>query len=127
MEIVTPHDPEARYSQKVTPSGQREWIGYRDHQTEACGRASANVIVQVVTRPATEQDIDALDRIHQGIAAQDLQPTEHLVDGGYTSPDVGRLRQPTRPHTPKTHPLLQRLPATHTLKITNSISECPWS
>ena len=87
VEIVTPHDPQARYSQKVTPSGQREWIGYRDHQTEACSETGANVIVQVVTRPATEQDIDALDRIHQGITAQDLQPTAHLVDGGYTSPD----------------------------------------
>ena len=87
VEIVTPHDPGARYSQKVTPSGQREWIGYRDHRTEACGQSRANVIVQVVTRPATEQDIDAPDRIHQGIAAQDLRPTERLVDGGYTSPD----------------------------------------
>jgi len=87
VEIVTPHDSQARYSQKVTPSGQREWIGYCDHQTEACSRTGANVIVQVVTRPATEQDIDALDRIHHGITAQDLQPSEHLVDGGYTSPD----------------------------------------
>ena len=105
MEIVTPHDPEARYSQKVTPSGQREWIGYRDHQTEACGRASANVIVQVVTRPATEQDIDALDRIHQGIAAQDLRPTEHLVDGGIHQPGRGTTQTAhTSAHTENAPP-----------------------
>ncbi|MGW6833863.1 transposase [Streptomyces sp. NPDC054949] len=87
MEIVTPHDPEARYSQKVTAAGQRDWIGYRDHQTETCDETSPNVIVQVTTRPAPEQDIDAVDLIHQGLTAQGFQPTEHVVDSGYISPD----------------------------------------
>ncbi|MEU0929013.1 IS1182 family transposase [Streptomyces malaysiensis] len=87
MEIVTPHDPEARYSQKVTAAGQRDWIGYRDHRSETCDRPGPNVIVQVVTRPAPEQDIDALDRIHQGLTEQGFQPTEHVLDGGYITPD----------------------------------------
>ncbi|MEU6511070.1 IS1182 family transposase [Streptomyces sp. NPDC046942] len=87
MEIVTPHDPEARYSQKVTAAGQRDWIGYRDHQTETCGEAGPNVIVQVVTRPAPQQDIDALDDIHKQLTHQGFQPTEHVVDGGYVTPD----------------------------------------
>ncbi|MFI1653172.1 transposase [Streptomyces avidinii] len=87
MEIVTPHDPEARYSQKVTAAGQRDWIGYRDHQTETCDEIGPNVIVQVTTRPAPEQDIDALDRIHEGLTTQGFQPTEHVVDSGYISPD----------------------------------------
>lgn len=87
MEIVTPHDPEARYCQKVTAAGQRDWIGYRDHQTETCDDVSLNVIVQVVTRPAPVQDIDALDRIHQGLTTQGFHPVEHVVDGGYVSPD----------------------------------------
>ncbi|WP_329565045.1 IS1182 family transposase [Streptomyces sp. NBC_01361] len=87
MEIVTPHDPEARYSQKITAAGQRDWIGYRDHQSETCDETSPNVIVQVTTRPAPEQDIDALDRIHQGLTGQGFQPAEHVVDSGYISPD----------------------------------------
>jgi hypothetical protein len=32
---MTPHDPESRYCRKITAGGQREWIGYRDPQTEA--------------------------------------------------------------------------------------------
>lgn len=87
MEIVTPHDPEARYSQKVTAAGQRDWIGYRDHQTETCDETSPNVIVQVVTRPAPQQDIDALDDIHKQLTRQGFQPLEHVVDGGYVTPD----------------------------------------
>jgi transposase len=87
IEIVTPHDAEARYSQKVTAAGQRDWIGYRDHQTETCDGTGPNVIVQVTTRPAPEQDIDALDLIHHGLAVQDFHPVEHLVDGGYVTPD----------------------------------------
>jgi hypothetical protein len=87
MEILTPHDPEARYSQKVTAAGRRDWIGYRDHQTKTCDEMSPNVIVQVVTRPAPQQDIDALDDIHRQLTRQGFQPIEHVVDGGYVTPD----------------------------------------
>ena len=93
MEIDTPHDPEARYSQKVTAAGQRDWIGCRDHQTETCDETSPNVIVQVLTRPAPpqqqqQQDSDALDDIHHQLARQGFQPLEHVVDGGYVTPDT---------------------------------------
>lgn len=87
MEIVTPHDPKARYSQKVTAAGQRDWIGCRDDQTETCDETSPHVIVQVITRPAPQQDIDALDDIHQRLTRQGFQPLEHVVDGGYVTPD----------------------------------------
>ncbi|MDT0449228.1 hypothetical protein [Streptomyces hesseae] len=85
MEIVTPHDPEARFCRKA---GKEDWIGYRDHQTETCGDSGANIIVHVATRPAPEQDIDALDQIHEGIVGQGFHPSERLVDSGYVSPDV---------------------------------------
>ena len=85
MEIVTPHDPEARYCQKLTAAGKRAWIGYRDHQTESCDGEGANVIVHVAT---AEQDIDAVERIHQGLAANGLRPMEHYVDAGYVTPAV---------------------------------------
>ncbi|MFD7906175.1 hypothetical protein ACFV4G_28515 [Kitasatospora sp. NPDC059747] len=68
VEIVSPHDPQARFSHKP---GKAEWVGYKDHQTETCD---------------PEQDIDALERIHSNLAARDLAPAERLVDGGYTSP-----------------------------------------
>ncbi|GHB93052.1 hypothetical protein GCM10010306_105000 [Streptomyces umbrinus] len=51
MEIISPYDAEAHYSQKLTASGKKEWIGYRDHQSETCGDGP-HVIVQVTTRPA---------------------------------------------------------------------------
>lgn len=85
-EIVTPHDPQARYCQKLTASGQKSWIGYRDHQTETCDGIGANVIVQVVTTAAPVQDIDALDRIHEGLTAVGMRPSEHFVDAGYVTP-----------------------------------------
>jgi hypothetical protein len=74
VEVVTPHDPEARYCQKLTAAGQRAWIGYRDHQTETCDGDGANVIAHVATAPAPEQDIDAFERIHQGLAAHRARP-----------------------------------------------------
>ncbi|WP_225859605.1 IS1182 family transposase [Streptomyces albicerus] len=87
-EIITPHDAEARFSRKVVSSGARSWIGYRDHQTETCDGTGPNVIIQVVTAPAPEQDIDALPRIHQGLTVRGFRPVEHLVDGGYISPST---------------------------------------
>ncbi|MEU9047427.1 MULTISPECIES: transposase [unclassified Kitasatospora] len=83
VEIISPHDPQARFSHKP---GKAEWVGYKDHQTETCDSGLPNVIVHVATTPAPEQDIDALERIHSDLAARDLAPAEHLVDGGYTSP-----------------------------------------
>lgn len=49
MEIVTPQDSEARYGQKVTGAGRRDWIGCRDHLTETCDESRPDGIVQVVT------------------------------------------------------------------------------
>lgn len=69
MEIISPYDVEAHYSQKLTASGKKEWIGYRDHQSETCGDGP-HVIVQVTTRPAPEQDIDALEQIHRDLVRQ---------------------------------------------------------
>ncbi|MFE5537456.1 IS1182 family transposase [Streptomyces sp. NPDC056492] len=87
VEIVSPYDGEARYSQKLTAAGKKDWIGYRDHQTETCDKTGPNVIVHVTTRPAPEQDIDALDSIHQGLARQEFQNLEHFVDAGYVTPE----------------------------------------
>jgi hypothetical protein len=84
LEIVSPYDGEARYSQKLATAGQKSWIGYRDHQTGTCGATGPNVIVQVVTQPAPEQDA-VLDDNHQGLVRQGFTDLEHFVDGGYVT------------------------------------------
>ncbi|ACZ86453.1 IS1182 family transposase [Streptosporangium roseum] len=89
IEIVSPHDPEARYCRKEGKTTTKaEWVGYRDHQSETCDDNVPNVIVHVLTRPAPVQDIDAVDDIHAGLAASGLTPAEHLLDSGYVTPDV---------------------------------------
>jgi transposase len=89
LEIVSPHDPEARYCRKEGKTTTKaEWVGYRDHQSETCDEDRPNVIVHVLTRPAPVQDIDALEAIHAGLATSGLTPVEHLVDAGYVTPDI---------------------------------------
>lgn len=95
LEIVSPYDPEARYCQKLAAAGKKHWIGYRDHQTETCDDGP-RVIVQVMTNPAPEQDIDALDVIHQGLARQGFTGLEHFVDAGYVTPES--IHQAARTH-----------------------------
>jgi transposase len=141
MEIVTPHDAQARYSQKLTAAGQRAWIGYRDQQTETCDEVGANVIVHVVTQPAPEQDIDALDRIHTGLAAEGLHPVEHFVDAAYVTPAtihrsaehfgialIGPVR--ADPHATR-HPGFTKADfvidwETHTVTCPNNVTSPPW-
>ncbi|WP_157591564.1 transposase [Saccharothrix syringae] len=83
MEIVSPYDPEAHFSHKP---GKAKWIGYKDHQTETCDDLMPRVIVHVLTTPAPEQDVDALDRVHTALKGQGMLPAEHLVDTGYLTP-----------------------------------------
>ncbi|WP_441248156.1 hypothetical protein [Kitasatospora sp. McL0602] len=85
VEIVSPHDPRARFSHKP---GKAEWVGCKDHQTETCDEGLPNVIVHVATTPAPEQDIDALEKIHADLATRGHAPAEHLVDGGYVTPST---------------------------------------
>jgi transposase len=43
LEVVSPHDPHARFSHKP---GKVEWVGYKDHQTETCDEQRPNVIAR---------------------------------------------------------------------------------
>jgi transposase len=85
VEIVSPHDPQARFSHKP---GKVEWVGYKDHQTETCDDDNPNLIVHVVTTPAPEQDINAVDAIHTALSNNNIAPAEHLVDSGYVTPET---------------------------------------
>jgi transposase len=79
--IQSPFDLEARYSRKQ----KREWMGYKVHFTETCNEDTPNLITHIHTTNATEQDVDALQPIHEGMQQLDCIPDEHLVDMGYTS------------------------------------------
>jgi transposase len=82
--IQTPFDPEAHYSRKRG----REWVGYKVHFTETCDQDKPHLITHIHTVNATEQDINALDPIHDHLQQHDLLPRDHLVDMGYTSAPI---------------------------------------
>ena len=82
--IASPYDIEARYSTKRSVT----WVGYKLHLTETCDEDLPHLITHVETTPATEQDTDALPKIHQALDQHDLLPSEHIVDNGYSSGEV---------------------------------------
>jgi transposase len=79
--VVSPHDPEARFSVKRDWS----WVGYKVHLTESCDLETPSLITNVETTVATEQDIDRVDPIHDALARKGVLPGEHLADTGYVS------------------------------------------
>lgn len=79
--IQSPFDLEARYSRKR----DKEWLGYKVHLTETCDEDAPQLIIQVHTVNATQQDIDAVQPIHEALQEHNLLPHTHLVDMGYTS------------------------------------------
>ena len=82
--IHSPYDPEARFSIKR----QTEWFGYKAHLTETCDEDRPHLITHVETTPATTQDEQATDTIHQALEAKNLLPLEHLLDRGYVDTKV---------------------------------------
>jgi transposase len=80
--IVSPYDLTARYARRGQTT---RWKGFLAHLTETCAPNGANVITDVATTPATTNDAQALPGIHTRLSRRGLLPTEHLVDGGYTS------------------------------------------
>lgn len=82
--IESPYDPQARYAIKH----ETTWSGYRVHLTESCDTDAPRLITHVETRPAPEQDINALPAIHAALERQDLLPAQHLVDTAYLSAEV---------------------------------------
>ena len=57
------------------------------HLTETCDEEMPHLITHVETTPAPTVDRDALQPIHQALAAKDLLPGKHLVDAGYVDAD----------------------------------------
>jgi transposase len=84
ISIRSPHDPEARYSEKRSTT----WVGYKAHLTETCDDDKPRLITQVETTPATLPDHEVIDDLHKKLEAQELLPRQHLVDAGYINADL---------------------------------------
>ncbi len=82
--LASPTDPEVRAARR----GEISWGGYKVHLTETCDESSAGprIVTHVGTDPAPEQDAEAVSPTHEALAAKDLLPSLHLVDGAYMEP-----------------------------------------
>jgi transposase len=77
-QIVSPHEPEARYATKRAIS----WVGYKTHLTETCDADLPHLVTEVETTIAPASDVEQLGAIQDHLATNCLLPAEHLVDAG---------------------------------------------
>jgi len=82
--IHSPHDTDARYSDKRSTT----WVGYKAHLTETCDEDKPRLITEVETTEASVPDHEVVDEIHQKLSAKQLLPAVHLVDAGYINADL---------------------------------------
>lgn len=82
--IQSPYDVETHYSTKR----ETEWVGYKVHLTETCDAERPHLITHIETTPANVRDHEITDTIHHELATQDLLPSDHFVDAGYTDAGV---------------------------------------
>ena len=79
--LASPYDLDARYGTK-RGSG---WCGYKTHFSEVCEPDAPHLITHVATTDATVTDTEMTEPVHQGLAARELLPGEHVVDAGYVT------------------------------------------
>lgn len=77
--ISSPYDPEAHLSIKRSTV----WTGYKVHLTETCDEDLPHLLIHVETTPATTQDMEMTEPIHQALATKHLLPATHAMDTGY--------------------------------------------
>jgi transposase len=77
--ISSPYDTQAHMSIKRDTI----WTGYKVHLTETCDDQCPHLIIHVETTPATTQDMEMTNVIHQELERKQLLPSEHLTDTGY--------------------------------------------
>ncbi len=80
--LASPTDPESRGARR----GEISWGGYKIHLTETCDEGAPRIVTHVGTDLAPEQDAEAVSPTHEALAAKDLLPALHLVDGAYMEP-----------------------------------------
>jgi transposase/IS5 family transposase len=80
--VVTPHDPDARWSEKRG----KDWIGYKLQVTETAEEeVTHQFITDIDAVAATTHDSEVVDEIQKRLIARALKPQEHYVDQGYPS------------------------------------------
>jgi transposase len=80
--VVTPHDPDARWSEKRG----KDWVGYRLQVTETAeDEVTQQFITDIDVVAANRHDSEVVDEIQNRLQARDLKPEEQDVDQGYTS------------------------------------------
>lgn len=81
--IETPHDPEARYSEKRDTS----WVGYKLQVTETDDEDKPHLLTDIAVTSSVETDYKALMPIQDRLEERDVMPGEHLGDAGYVTED----------------------------------------
>ena len=81
--IATPHDPEARYSEK---RGQG-WVGHKLQVTETDDENQPHLITDIAVTSSVETDYEALEGIQNRLEERDVLPGQQVADGGYMTED----------------------------------------
>lgn len=80
--IVSPHDPDARWSEKRG----KDWVGYRLQVTETAeDEVAQQFITDIDVVAANQDDSEVVDDIQERLTERGLKPQEQDVDQGYTS------------------------------------------
>lgn len=80
--VVTPHDPDARWSEKRG----KDWVGYKLQVTETAeDEVACQFITDIDVVAATTHDSEVVGEIQERLIARALEPQEHYVDQGYPS------------------------------------------
>jgi transposase len=80
--IQSPHEPEARYSEKRGKS----WTGYKTHITETANeKGEVNFITDITTTNSCEQDNETLSDIQEKLETANLKPEQQFTDKGYVT------------------------------------------
>jgi transposase len=82
--ISTPHDVEARYSEKRGKGS----TGYKLHLTEVASEDEPAIITDVEVVGGQQYDGAALEGIQERLKERNLLPEEQVADGGYISGDT---------------------------------------
>ena len=81
--IATPHDPDARYSEK---RGQG-WVGHKLQVTETDDESQPHLITDIAVTSSVETDYEALEGIQKRLEERDVLPGQQVADGGYMTED----------------------------------------
>lgn len=80
--IPTPHDQEARWSEKRG----KEWVGYKLQVTETAeAEAGQTFLTDIDVCAANEDDSEVVESIQRRLIGGGVAPTEQIVDAGYVS------------------------------------------